>query len=166
MLLAIILPDNLVLTILFVTISIFMMTYSIPVSYIRMVFWLNIAMMLIITTLGGPALDLLVVRPVSTLLGSAIAALVVVFVLPIHVQDRFAVALSSFLTEVDRYIEVYVATLMDASASAGLKAEELNIDASYKKLELALPNVAFEYNPLSRAQNQLASQATSLAVLK
>jgi hypothetical protein len=30
------------------------------------------------------------------------------FVLPIHNEDRFTAALSSFLAEVDRYIEVYV----------------------------------------------------------
>ena len=165
-LLAILLPDNLVLVVLFVTICIFMMTYSIPISYIRMVFWLNIAMLLIITTLGGAALDLLVVRPVSTLLGAAIAAVVVLFVLPIHIQDRFAAALSGFLVEIDRYVDVYVSTLLGIPSSGDLKTEEINIDASYKKLELALPNVVFEYNPLSRAQNNLASQATSLAVLR
>ena len=57
-------------------------------------------------------------------------------------------------------------TLLGTTSTADLKVEELNIDASYKKLELALPNVVFEYNPLSRTQNQLASQATSLAVLR
>jgi uncharacterized membrane protein YgaE (UPF0421/DUF939 family) len=165
-LLAVLLPDNLVLVVLFVTINIFMMTYMIPVSYIWMVFWLNIAMLLVITTLGGPALDLLILRPVSTLLGGAIAALVVTFVLPIHVQDRFTAALSGFLTEVDCYIEAYVATLMGKPTTVDLRTEELNIDASYKKLEFNLPNVVYEYNPLSRAQNRLASQATGLAVLK
>ena len=166
-LLAFILLNNLVLVVLSITICIFMMVYMIPASYIWMVFWLNIGMMLIITTLGGPALHLLVVRPVSTLLGAAVAALVVVFVLPIHVQDRFAAALSGFLKEVDHYIEVYVKTLIfDAPETVELKTEVLKIDASYKNLELNLPNVVFEYNPLSRAQNPLASQATSLAVLK
>jgi hypothetical protein len=165
-LLAILLPDNLVLIVIFVAICIFMMTYMIPISYIWMVFWLNIAMLLVITTLGGPALDLLVLRPVSTLLGAAIAALVVAFILPIHVQDRFTAALSGFLTEVDRYIEAYVATLMGKPTTVDLRAEELNIDASYKNLEINLPNVIYEYNPLSRAQNRLAGQATGLAVLK
>lgn len=164
-LLAVILPNDLPLVVLLVTLSIFLMTYTIPISYVWMVFWLNIAMLLVVTTLGGPALDLLVVRPVSTLLGAGIAALVVLFVLPIHVQDRFKAALSSFLAEVDRYLELYVATLMGTSKSGDLKAAELNIDASYKKLELTLPSVAYEYNPLSRAQNPLASQATSLAAL-
>jgi len=103
---------------------------------------------------------------VSTLLGAAIAALVVLFVLPIHVQDRFVVALSAFLAEVDRYIEVYVTTLLGTTSVTDLKADELNIDASYKKLELTLPNMVFEYNPLSRTQNRLGSQVTSLAVLK
>ena len=165
-LLAFILPDNLVLVVLSITTCIFLMVYMIPASYIWMVFWLNIGMMLIITTLGGPALHLLIVRPVSTLLGAAVAALVVVFVLPIHVQDRFAAALSGFLKEVDHYIQAYANTLLEAPAVVDLRAEELNIDASYKKLELNLPNVVFEYNPLSRAQNRLASQVTSLAVLR
>lgn len=164
-LLAILLPGNIVLIVILVTFCIFMMTYSIPISYIRMIFWLNIAMLLVITTLGGPALHLLVLRPVSTLIGAAIAALVVVFVLPIHVQDRFTVALSGFLTSIDRFIEVYVQALVGTSTTSDLKAEEANIDASYKKLELNLPNVIYEYNPLSRAQNRLASQATGLAVL-
>ena len=164
-LLAILLPGNIVLIVILVTFFIFMMTYSIPISYIRMVFWLNIAMLLVITTLGGPALHLLVLRPVSTLLGAVIAALVVIFVLPIHVQDRFTAALSGFLTSIDRYLEVYVQALMGIPTTSDLKDEEANIDASYKKLELNLPNVIYEYNPLSRAQNRLASQVTSLAVL-
>ena len=69
-----------------------------------MVFWLNIAMLLIITTLGGAALQLLVLRPVSTLLGAIIAAAVVVFVLPIHAQNRFINTLAEFLKAIDRYI--------------------------------------------------------------
>ena len=143
-----------------------MTVYSITISYIWMVFWLNIAMLLVITTLGGSALDLLILRPVSTLLGAAIAALVVVFVLPIHVQNRFIAALSEFLKAVDRYIESYIGSLLDAIGTDDLRAEALRIDASYKKLELTLPNVTYEYNPLSRAQNRLANQATGLAVLK
>ncbi len=164
--LAVILLDNIYLTILLVTICLFLAVYILTISYIWMVFWLNIAILLIIMSIGGAALELLVLRPVSTLLGAAVAAVVVVFVLPIRVQDRFSAALSGFLTEVDRYVEAYVRTLMEPSATIGLRTAELNIDASYKKLELNLPNVIYEYNPLSRAQNRLASQATSLAVLR
>lgn len=164
--LAILLPDYLPLVVLLVTISLFLSVYTLTTSYIWMVFWLNIAVLLGITSLGGAALELLVLRPVSTLVGGAAAALVVAFVLPIHVQDRFITALSSFMTAVDRYIEVYVATLTGTPTTSDLKVEELNIDASYKKLEQNLPNVIYEYNPLSRAQNPLASQATSLAVLR
>ncbi len=164
--LAVILPDNLYLTVSLVTICLFLAVYILTISYIWMVFWLNIAILLIIMSIGGKALELLVVRPVSTLLGAAVAAIVVVFVLPIHVQDRFSAALSGFLTEVDRYLEAYVRTLLEPSATIDLRAAELSIDASYEKLELNLPNVIYEYNPLSRAQNRLASQTTSLAVLR
>jgi len=164
--LAVILPDNLYLTVSLVTICLFLAVYILTISYIWMVFWLNIAILLIIMSIGGKALELLVVRPVSTLLGAAVAAIVVVFVLPIRVQDRFSAALSGFLTEVDRYLEAYVRTLLEPSATIDLRAAELSIDASYEKLELNLPNVIYEYNPLSRAQNRLADQATSLAVLR
>lgn len=164
--LAVILPDNLPVVVILVTMCLFMSIYVLTISYIWMVFWLNIGMLLVITTLGGAALELLVVRPVSTLVGGAMAALVVSFVLPIHVQDRFTATLAGFLAGVDRYIDVYARTLTDTLAIVDLRAEELNIDASYKKLELNLPNVIYEYNPLSRAQNRLATQATSLAVLK
>ena len=164
--LAVVLPDNLWLIAGLVTLFIFMTVYSITISYLWMVFWLNIAMLLLITTLGGSALELVVLRPVSTLLGGVIAALVVVFVLPIHVQNRFIAALSEFLRAADGYIETYIGRLVRAPAAGDLSAEELRIDASYKKLELSLPNVTYEYNPLSRAQNRLADQATRLAVLK
>jgi hypothetical protein len=164
--LAIIIPDNLTLVVLSVAICLFMTVYTITTSYVWMIFWLNIAMLLVITMLGGSALELVVLRPVSTLLGATIAALVVVFVLPIHAQNRFTAALSEFLRAVDRYIEVYVTTLMDSSMASDMRAEELNLDTSYRKLELTLPAVTYEYNPLSRAQSRYASQATGLAVLK
>lgn len=164
--LAVIIPDNLPLLVFAVTICLFMTVYTITISYIWMVFWLNIAILLIITTLGGAALELLVLRPVSTLLGAAIAAIVVVFVLPIHVQTRFIAALSGFLLGMDHFIEIYVKALMGTSTPGGLRNEELNIDSSYRLLELTLPAVTYEYNPLSRVQNKLADQATSLAVLK
>jgi hypothetical protein len=164
--LAVVLPNNVSLIAVLVTLCIFMTVYSITISYIWMVFWLNIAMLLVITTLGGSALELVVLRPVSTLLGAVIAALVVVFVLPIHVQNRFMAALSEFLRVVDHYTETYVSMLVDASMTGDLRAEELVIDASFKKLEVNLPAVTYEYNPLSRAQSRLGDQATTLAVLK
>jgi len=163
--LGVVLPNNPSLIVLLVTLCIFMTIYSITLSYIRMVFWLNIAMLLVITSLGGSARELIVLRPVSTFLGASIAALVVVFVLPIHVQNRFANALTEFLKVIDRYIESYLSTLMGTPLASDLTTEAVKIDTSYKRLELNLPNVAYEYNPMSRAQSRFTSQATSLAVL-
>ena len=164
--LAVLLPDSLPLIVLSVTICLFMAVYVLTVSYIWMVFWLNIGMMLVITSLGGRALELLVNRPVSTLVGGAMAAIVVSFVLPIRVHKRFTIALSEFMQSVDRYIEAYVVRLVGGEMDRDLGTEGLKIDASYKKLELTLPSVVYEYNPLSRSQSRLASQGTNLAVLK
>jgi hypothetical protein len=130
-----------------------------------MVFFINIATLLIITTMGAPALQMLAIRISSTLLGAAIAGLVVSFVLPIRVHNRFVTALSEYMKVVDRYIENWVVKMVDTSASVDLEVEELGIDECYKKLELTLPSVIYEYNPLTRSQNRLASQGTSLAVL-
>lgn len=164
--LAVILPGNVSMIAVLVTFCLFMTVYMIPASYAWMVFWLNIAILLIVTTLGGPALHLLYLRPISTLLGAAIAALVVVFVLPIHVQNRFSASLAEFLQAIDHYLEVYITSLTGPASPADLKAEEVKIDLSYKKLEHNLPNVIYEYNPLSRAQNRFAAQGTYLAALK
>ena len=164
--LAIATPDSLPLVVVLVTICFFLTIFSIPTSYVRMIFWLNIAVLLVITTLGGPALDLLIKRPISTLFGATVAALVVIFVLPIHIQNRYSKALTEFLKAVDHYVEATISMLVDASRTGDLSAEVLMIDNSYKILEQNLPAVTFEYNPLSRAQSQLASQATTLSVLK
>jgi uncharacterized membrane protein YccC len=164
--LAVLLPDNLILTALCVTICIFFTVYILTISYAWMVFWLNIATLLIITSIGGGALHLLVVRPVSTLLGAAMAALVVMFILPIRIKDRFKAALAEFMKAVDKYIESYAASLTGSVSDDNLGVEALSIDASYKKLEQTLASAVYEYNPLSRSQSLLAGQGTSLAVLK
>jgi hypothetical protein len=164
--LAVLLPNNLTLTVLVATVCLFFTIYILTISYAWMVFWLNVALMLIITSLGGRALELLVVRPISTLLGAAMAAFVVMFLLPIRVHNRFVAALAEFMRAVDQYVECYVASMVDSSVDGDLGDLALRIDASYKRLELTLPSVVYEYNPLSRSQSRLASQGTSLAVLK
>ncbi len=123
--LAVLLPDNLILTALCVTACIFFAVYILTISYAWMVFWLNIATLLIITSIGGGALHLLVARPVSTLLGAATAALVVMFILPIRVQERFKAALAEFIKAVDEYIEGYVASLTASTPAGDLDEEAL-----------------------------------------
>ena len=164
-LLAFAMPDNLTFMVVLVTGCFFMTVYVLPISYVWMVFFINIATLLIITVLGGDALDVLAVRTVSTLLGVVIAALVVMYVFPIRVQNRFANALSEFMGMVDLYLEAYVAQ-MAGSKGGELERVGLNIDASYKKLEIALPSLNYEYNPLTRGQNKFSGQGTNLAVLE
>jgi hypothetical protein len=142
----------------------FMTVYVLPISYVWMVFFINIATLMIITVLGGDALEVLALRTVSTLLGVVIAALVVMYVFPIRIQNRFANALSEFMGTVDLYIEAYVAQMV-GSTGGELDRAGLNIDASYKKLELTLPSLNYEYNPLTRGQNKFSGQGTNLAVL-
>jgi hypothetical protein len=163
-LLAYAMPDNLTFMVVLVTGCFFMTVYVLPISYVWMVFFINIATLMIITVLGGDALEVLALRTVSTLLGVVIAALVVMYVFPIRVQNRFANALSEFMGTVDLYIEAYVAQMV-GSTGGELDRAGLNIDASYKKLELTLPSLNYEYNPLTRGQNKFSGQGINLAVL-
>jgi hypothetical protein len=163
-LLAFAMPDNLTFMVVLVTGCFFMTVYVLPISYVWMVFFINIATLLIIIVLGGDALDVLALRTVSTLLGVVIAALVVMYVFPIRVQNRFANALYEFMGMVDLYIEAYVAQ-MAGSTGGELERAGLNIDASYKKMEITLPSLNYEYNPLTRGQNKFSGQGTNLAVL-
>jgi len=110
-------------------------------------------------------LDLLLARPVTTLLGALVAALVVVFVFPIRTADRFKEAAARFLDAVDGYVAAFVETMSKAEDQAALDAAQARIAATYAQVEQMLPAIAFENNPLMQAQSAWTQPATQLAAL-
>ncbi len=164
--LALLTPDNTAFVVLFATICIFLTVYSGPLSYPRMVFWLNVGFVTVYTRLGVKAMDLLVARPATTLLGGLVAALVVVFVFPIHAGDRFKVAAARFLGAVDGYVSAFVDTVTNREGAQPLDAAQAKVAATYAQVEQTLPGVAFENNPLLQAQSPLTQQGTRIAALQ
>ena len=163
---ALLTPDNTAFVVLFATICIFLTVYSGPLSYPRMVFWLNVGFVMVYTRLGVKAMDLLFARPVTTLLGGLVAALVVVFVFPIHAGDRFKVAAARFLGAVDGYVSAFVDTVTNREGAQPLDAAQAKVAAAYAQVEQTLPGVAFENNPLLQAQSPLTQQGTRIAALQ
>jgi uncharacterized membrane protein YccC len=163
--LALLLPDSTALIVTLATVCIFLSIYAWPISYPLMVFWINIGFVIVYTLLGARALDLLLARPVTTLLGALVAALVVVFVFPIRTADRFKTAAAQFLDAVDGYVAAFVDTMSKAEDQAALDAAQARIAATYAQVEQMLPGVAFENNPLMQAQSAWTQPATQLAAL-
>jgi hypothetical protein len=131
-----------------------------------MVFWLNVGFVMVYTRLGVKVLDLLFARPVTTLLGGLVAALVVVFIFPIHAGDRFKVAAARFLGAVDGYVSAFVGTATSANNAQPLDVAHAKVAAAFAQVEQTLPGVAFENNPLLQAQSPLTQQATRIAALQ
>ena len=111
--LALLTPDDTLLVAAVATVCVFLTIYYLPVSYPKMVFWLNIGFVMVYTRLGAQEFDLLINRPYATLLGAVVAAGVVLFVFPVHIGDRFKVAATQFLGAVDGYVAVFVALKSD-----------------------------------------------------
>ena len=101
----------LMLVVVIATVCMFLTVFFTPVSYPLMVFWLNIGFVLVYTLLGAEEFDLLFARPSTTLLGALVAALVVVYVFPIRITDRFKAAVARFLGAVDGYVAAFVAAM-------------------------------------------------------
>ena len=164
--LAVLTPDNTPFIVGVGVVCIFLTIYSWPLSYPRMVFWLNIGFVVAYTSLGAHALDLLLARPLTTLVGGLVAALVVVFVFPIRTGDRFRLAAAHFLGAVDGYVSAFVEAAGNSRPAQPLDTAFAGVAATYAQVEQTLPGVVFENNPLQQAQSPLNHQATRVAALE
>ena len=164
--LALLTPDDTLWIVFVATLCIYLTIFFAPVSYPWMVFWLNIGFVLVYTRLGAKELDLLFARPSTTLVGALVAALVVLFVFPIHTTDRFKVAAARFLIAIDAYVAAFVAKSTGNAATESLEAIHAQVAAAYAQVEGTLPGVAFENSPLLQAQSPLTQQADRIGALE
>lgn len=163
--LAIALPDQ---TLLIVSIGIaclFLTIYFSSVSYSLMVFWVNIGVVMMITHLGASEWSLLWDRSFTTFLGALVAALVVVFVFPIRITDRFKVTALRFFEAVEGCVSAFVDVMTTASQADAMATARTKAAVAYAAVEQTLPSIAFENNPLLQSQSPITRHATKLAAL-
>ncbi len=150
-----------------VAVCLFLAAYFVDTSYIWMILWINIAVTLLFVGLAGNSVsDILVVRPLDTFIGAAVAALVVVFILPVRTQDRFRLALGSFLFMLDQYVAGYLTKVTGQEPAVNPDTIVVNMNNTFTQLEQTFPSMALEYNPMARAQNPLLQLNTILQSLK
>ena len=112
-----------------------------------MVFWLNIGFVMVYTLLGAAELDLLVDRPLATFLGALVAALVVVFVFPIRITERFKAAAARFLEAADGCVAAFVDAMTTAAEEPPMATARARAAGAYAQVEQTLPGVAFGKQP-------------------
>jgi uncharacterized membrane protein YccC len=111
-------PDNIVWTVVVVTIGVFFTIASAPVSYPAMVFWMSIALVPLFAT-EGRYLDLIWDKAVAALIGGCVAAGVAYTVVPIRLSRDFRPAVLQYLDALDEALTSQQPGQSDTRATAG-----------------------------------------------
>jgi len=111
-------PDNIVWTVVVVTIGVFFTIASAPVSYPAMVFWMSIALVPLFAT-EGHYLDLIWEKAVAALIGGCVAVAVVLTVAPIRLSGDFRPAVLRYLDALDAALEAQQPGGEDRRATTG-----------------------------------------------
>jgi len=111
-------PDNIVWTVVVVTIGVFFTITSTPVSYPAMVFWMSIALVPLFAT-EGRYLDLIWDKAVAALIGGCVAAGVAFTVAPIRLSRDFRPAVLLYLDALDAALESQQPGKSDRRATTG-----------------------------------------------
>jgi len=158
--LAMVLPDRLLLFVFVASLAVFLAIYAAPVSHTWFVFWLNIAFAMGYAGAGGGTVELLVERPLMTILGGGVAALIVVRVLPIRRSDRYPAALVAFLSAIRDAVARWTTT-GDPDGRA-LPA----VDAAYRQVEVVSGARSFgtAFGEARQAANQERTELAALDV--
>ena len=111
-------PNNIVWTVVVVTIGVFFTIVSAPVSYPAMVFWMSIALVPLFAT-EGRYLDLIWDKAVAALIGGCVAAAVALTVAPIRLSRDFRPAVLQYLDALDAALESQQPGERDRRATTG-----------------------------------------------
>jgi hypothetical protein len=106
---AVLLPAALVWVVATASLAIVLAIYFAPLSHAWFVLWLNAAFVLLYAPPGGDLVDLLVERPLMTVVGAAVAAIVVVRVLPIRRSGRYLQAVLDLMASIRNAIDTWTA---------------------------------------------------------
>jgi hypothetical protein len=162
--LAAVLPDDLIWIFAGASLGVFMAIYVAPVSHAWFVFWLNMAFALVYARPGGRTAELLVERPLMTIIGAAIAAVIVALVLPIRRPGRYVTAVIEYLSAVRRAIGEWTgASAAPDQVSAAISPLPA-IDATYRQVE-ALGRARQFATPFSASRQAADAEETEMAAL-
>ena len=131
-------PDNVVWTVVVVTVGVFFTILSAPVSYPAMVFWMCIALVPLFAT-EGLYLDLIRDKAVAALIGGCVAAIVALTVAPIRLSRDFRPAVLRYLDALDAALESHLPAERDRRATTGTE-----LDRAHSALDSKVASAATE----------------------
>ncbi len=163
--LALLMPDRVVVVAVLSTLGIMMAIFEAPISYARMVFWINVASVPAYAQLGSRELDLLRQRPLAAAVGGAVAVLVTQTVFPLRLTNRVNGMIRQYLAAVDTATSAWTAACADSSSRPAAELATARAGATYDQLRLGLEASMFETNPFPRTASPLAGQAVTLGAI-
>jgi len=155
-LLAVLAAGNLFLLALLGLLAMMLALYMRVINYAWMAFWVTTFVGVLYNVEGEPLRTVLVFRPLDTVIGACVAALVVLFVLPIHVRDKFRAALVGLLKTTDAYLETIAHSLGKPDAQAAVSAAAMQTAGAYEAAAKMFQAMLLESSPFLHAQGSAA----------
>jgi hypothetical protein len=145
-------PDNIVWTVVVVTIGVFFTIVSAPVSYPAMVFWMSIALVPLFAT-EGRYLDLIWDKSVAALIGGCVAAAVALTVAPIRLSRDFRPAVLQYLDALDAALESHQLGEGDRRATTGAA-----LDRAHSALDTMVASAVTKTHFFPQSKSPLTEQ--------
>jgi hypothetical protein len=164
-LLVLLLPNSLLILLPLQILALMLVLYTRVINYAWTCFWITTFVALMYRVEGVPPATILIERPINTLIGAVIAALVVWFVFPVRERAKFGKALAGFLTATDAYLSALVGSLKKAVAPAAVGAAAIQAASAYEAVTQTFPALAMEYSPLAGAQSPAVAESTIINAL-
>ena len=149
-------PDNIVWTVIVVTIGVFFTIVSAPVSYPAMVFWMSIALVPIFAT-EGRYLDLIRDKAVAAFIGGCVAAAVALTVAPIRLSRDFRPAVLRYLDALDAALESQLPGATDRRATTGAA-----LDRAHSALDAMVASALTKTHLFPQSGSPLTEQGVRL----
>lgn len=148
-LLVVALPGAIWLSVVLQLSALMLVFYTRVINYAWMAFWITTFVALMYGVEGVPPETVLIVRPLNTLLGATIAALVVIFVLPIREETKLRPLLLSFLNAADAYVQLL---MQRTPGKPGVEVTNgaMRAAGAYAAVAQTFPALQLEINPLQR----------------
>lgn len=169
-LLVLLLPDATVLLFGIMIVLLATALYTRVINYAWMVFWITMFVAVTYSMAGTPPVDVLLERPLNTLIGGIVAGLVITTLMPMRTSARISGAMAQFLSALDAYLGALIVRPQAESASPMAADASLAAAAArYVDTALGVHNLlaarAYEGGPWSQAHAQAGLKIDAMKTL-
>ena len=125
---------NVVVSVVFIFVALFMTFYWVQANYSLMVFFLTTMLTLLYGLLGQFSIGLLLIRLEETAIGAAIDILVALLVLPTHTGETVRESMQAYLASLDDLVNSSIERLTSTPGNADLVAQSEALEPRLQQL--------------------------------